>query len=167
MAIRHNRYNAKALVNKGNCLFMSKEYGRAKEIFLEAIGVEASILVAVPRCHPIGVDEDALRRQAVWWRLTPAGWCERKHERNAHRTTNETISTAATYNTPPGVAKALAYPKVKLNVFRSHHFYRKRLGDCLMHNILYFPTCTANALMFCGLPAYMCAQWLFKSDFGR
>lgn len=40
MAIRHNRYNAKALVNKGNCLFMSKEYGRAKEIFLEAIGVE-------------------------------------------------------------------------------------------------------------------------------
>lgn len=42
MAIRHNRYNAKALVNKGNCLFMSKEYGRAKEIFLEAIGVEVS-----------------------------------------------------------------------------------------------------------------------------
>lgn len=40
MAIRHNRYNAKALVNKGNCLFMSKEYERAKEIFLEAIGVE-------------------------------------------------------------------------------------------------------------------------------
>lgn len=40
MAIRHNRYNAKALVNKGNCLFMSKEYVRAKEIFLEAIGVE-------------------------------------------------------------------------------------------------------------------------------
>lgn len=40
MAIRHNRYNAKALVNKGNCLFMSKEYGRAKESFLEAIGVE-------------------------------------------------------------------------------------------------------------------------------
>lgn len=42
MAIRHNRYNAKALVNKGNCLFMSKEYERAKEIFLEAIGVEVS-----------------------------------------------------------------------------------------------------------------------------
>lgn len=44
MAIRHNRYNAKALVNKGNCLFMSKEYDRAKEIFLEAIGVEVSPL---------------------------------------------------------------------------------------------------------------------------
>lgn len=43
MAIRHNRYNAKALVNKGNCLFMSKEYERAKEIFLEAIGVEVRV----------------------------------------------------------------------------------------------------------------------------
>lgn len=43
MAIRYNRYNAKALVNKGNCLFMSKEYGRAKETFLEAVGVEVNI----------------------------------------------------------------------------------------------------------------------------
>ncbi|CAM9656365.1 unnamed protein product [Laminaria digitata] len=47
MAIRHNRYNAKALVNKGNCLFMSKEYGRAKEIFLEAIGVEVDCVEAI------------------------------------------------------------------------------------------------------------------------
>lgn len=51
MAIRHDRYNAKALVNKGNCLFMSKEYGRAKELFLEAIGVEVSNEFANPRCH--------------------------------------------------------------------------------------------------------------------
>ncbi|CAM9141027.1 unnamed protein product, partial [Sphacelaria rigidula] len=47
MAIRHNRYNAKALVNKGNCLFMAKEYGRAKEIFLEAIGVEVDCVEAI------------------------------------------------------------------------------------------------------------------------
>lgn len=47
MAIRHNRYNAKALVNKGNCLFMAKEYGRAKEIFLEAIGVEVRQLTSL------------------------------------------------------------------------------------------------------------------------
>ncbi|CAM9126724.1 unnamed protein product [Ectocarpus fasciculatus] len=47
MAIRHNRYNAKALVNKGNCLFMSKEYERAKEIFLEAIGVEVDCVEAI------------------------------------------------------------------------------------------------------------------------
>ena len=47
MAIRHNRYNAKALVNKGNCLFMSKEYERAKEIFLEAIGVEVRVSLSM------------------------------------------------------------------------------------------------------------------------
>ncbi|CAM9133796.1 unnamed protein product [Discosporangium mesarthrocarpum] len=47
MAIRHDRYNAKALVNKGNCLFMAKEYSRAKEIFLEAIGVEVDCVEAI------------------------------------------------------------------------------------------------------------------------
>ncbi|CAM9116263.1 unnamed protein product [Hapterophycus canaliculatus] len=47
MAIRHSRYNAKALVNKGNCLFMSKEYERSKEIFLEAIGVEVDCVEAI------------------------------------------------------------------------------------------------------------------------
>lgn len=52
MAIRHNRYNAKALVNKGNCLFMSKEYGRAKEIFLEAIGVEVRHIATIGQRHP-------------------------------------------------------------------------------------------------------------------
>ncbi|CAM9106211.1 unnamed protein product, partial [Choristocarpus tenellus] len=47
LAIRHDRYNAKALVNKGNCLFMAKEYGRAKETFLEAIGVEVDCVEAI------------------------------------------------------------------------------------------------------------------------
>eukprot|EP00953_Heterococcus_sp_UTEX-ZZ885_P004144 2737-Heterococcus_DN1.PRE.2 len=42
-AIRHDRYNAKALVNKGNCLFMAREYARAKEVYLEAIGVEVRV----------------------------------------------------------------------------------------------------------------------------
>lgn len=31
MAITHDRYNAKALVNRGNCLFMRNEFLRAKE----------------------------------------------------------------------------------------------------------------------------------------
>lgn len=31
MAITHDRYNAKALVNRGNCLFMKNEFLRAKE----------------------------------------------------------------------------------------------------------------------------------------
>jgi intraflagellar transport protein 88 len=44
-AIRHDRYNAKALVNKGNCLFMAREYARAKEVYLEAIGVEVCVCI--------------------------------------------------------------------------------------------------------------------------
>ena len=54
LAVRHDRYNAKALVNKGNCLFVANELERAKELFLEAIGVEVgtgmgcSLSVAYP-----------------------------------------------------------------------------------------------------------------------
>ena len=46
-AIRSDRYNAKALVNKGNCLYMGGEYGKAKELYLEAIGVEADCVEAI------------------------------------------------------------------------------------------------------------------------
>jgi tetratricopeptide (TPR) repeat protein len=38
LAIRQDRYNAMALVNKGNCLFVKNEFGKAKELYLEAIG---------------------------------------------------------------------------------------------------------------------------------
>ena len=41
IAVRSDRYNSKALVNKGNCLFMKGDLERAKELYLEAIGVEA------------------------------------------------------------------------------------------------------------------------------
>jgi intraflagellar transport protein 88 len=47
LAIQHDRYNSKALVNKGNCLFISEDYDRAKEFFLEAIGVEADCIEAI------------------------------------------------------------------------------------------------------------------------
>lgn len=47
MAVRHQRYNAKALVNKGNCLYVKNECERAKELFLEAIGVEADCIEAI------------------------------------------------------------------------------------------------------------------------
>ena len=36
LAIQHDRYNSKALVNKGNCLYNADDYDRAKEFFLEA-----------------------------------------------------------------------------------------------------------------------------------
>lgn len=47
IAIKNDRYNAKALVNKGNCLFIREEYEAAKNYFLEAIGVEADCVEAI------------------------------------------------------------------------------------------------------------------------
>ena len=44
MAIEYDRYNAKALVNRGNCLYVRNEFLRAKEQYLEAIGVEADCI---------------------------------------------------------------------------------------------------------------------------
>jgi len=35
------------LVNKGNCLYNAEDYDRAKEFFLEAIGVEADCIEAI------------------------------------------------------------------------------------------------------------------------
>ncbi|CAM9373440.1 unnamed protein product, partial [Phaeothamnion confervicola] len=47
LAVKNDRYNSKALVNKGNCLFVAKEYARAKELYLEAVGVEVSCVDAI------------------------------------------------------------------------------------------------------------------------
>merc|ERR1719163_2432906 len=47
LAVRHDRYNAKALVNKGNCLNEKGEPERAKELYLEAIGVEADCVESI------------------------------------------------------------------------------------------------------------------------
>jgi len=47
IAVKADRYNARALVNKGNCMFMNDDFERAKEIYLEAIGVSADCLEAI------------------------------------------------------------------------------------------------------------------------
>ena len=47
VAINFDRYNAKALVNRGNCLYVKNEFLRAKEQYLEAIGVEADCIEAL------------------------------------------------------------------------------------------------------------------------
>ena len=47
MALNYDRYNAKALVNKGNCLFQKNDFQRAKENYQEAIGVEADCVEAL------------------------------------------------------------------------------------------------------------------------
>ena len=47
MALKYDRYNSKALVNKGNCHYFKKDFIRAKENYLEAIGVEADCVEAL------------------------------------------------------------------------------------------------------------------------
>jgi len=47
LAVRHDRYNARALVNMGNCLVEAGELERSKEMYLEAIGVEADCVEAI------------------------------------------------------------------------------------------------------------------------
>jgi len=47
IAVKADRYNARALVNKANCMFMNDEFERAKDVYLEAIGVSADCLEAI------------------------------------------------------------------------------------------------------------------------
>jgi len=47
LAMQHNRYNAKALVNKGNCMFLRGEYDHARSMYQEAMGAEADCLEAI------------------------------------------------------------------------------------------------------------------------
>lgn len=47
LAVKHQRYNAKALVNMGCCLCERGELMKARELFLEAIGVEADCAEAI------------------------------------------------------------------------------------------------------------------------
>uniref|UniRef100_A0A7S3GJA5 Intraflagellar transport protein 88 n=1 Tax=Palpitomonas bilix TaxID=652834 RepID=A0A7S3GJA5_9EUKA len=58
LAIRADRYNAKALVNKGNCLIVKGEYERSREMYMEAIGVEANCLEAI---YNVGLVNKRLR----------------------------------------------------------------------------------------------------------
>ncbi|EAY01380.1 TPR Domain containing protein [Trichomonas vaginalis G3] len=47
MALDHDKYNAQALVNKGNCLMQSNHEDEARDQYLEAIGVEADCVEAL------------------------------------------------------------------------------------------------------------------------
>lgn len=64
-AVNADRYNATALVNKANCLFIMGEHERAKEMYLEAIGVEADCTEAIYNlglvCKRMGSPKDALQ----------------------------------------------------------------------------------------------------------
>ena len=47
LAMKHNRYNAKALVNKGNCMFMRGDLEHARAMYQQAMGEEADCLEAI------------------------------------------------------------------------------------------------------------------------
>ncbi|KAK8876465.1 Intraflagellar transport protein 88 [Tritrichomonas musculus] len=47
MALDHDKYNAQALVNKGNCLMQQGHEDEARDSYLEAIGVEADCVEAL------------------------------------------------------------------------------------------------------------------------
>merc|ERR1719230_1630791 len=47
LAMKHNRYNAKALVNKGNCMFMRGELEHARSMYQESMGAEADCIEAI------------------------------------------------------------------------------------------------------------------------
>jgi intraflagellar transport protein 88 len=60
LAIKSDRYNAKALVNKGNCLFVNHDYQHAREMYLEAVGVEADCIEAIYNLGLVNLELNAV-----------------------------------------------------------------------------------------------------------
>lgn len=65
LALSSNRFNAKALVNKGNSLFVVEKYEQAKELYLEAMGVDPTHYEAMFNlgltCTRLGQYQEALQ----------------------------------------------------------------------------------------------------------
>jgi intraflagellar transport protein 88 len=47
IAISTSKYNPYALVNKGNCFFISEDYSKAREFYLEAIAIQSTCFEAI------------------------------------------------------------------------------------------------------------------------
>jgi len=75
LAVKTDRYNAKALVNKANILFVHGMFEQARELYLEAIGVEADCIEAIYNlglCNKrLGFLEDALQAFRKLHRIVP------------------------------------------------------------------------------------------------
>ncbi len=61
LAIKNDRYNAKALVNKGNCFYTAGEFAKAKDLYLEAVGVEADCVEAIYNLGLVNLKLNALQ----------------------------------------------------------------------------------------------------------
>ncbi len=47
LAIKGDRYNAKAFVNRGNCFFVKGKLEEAKELYQEALSIESDCIEAL------------------------------------------------------------------------------------------------------------------------
>ena len=66
MSIQHDRYNAKALVNKGNFLYQKEDYDAARQCYNEALAVEVDNVEAI---YNLGLTTKALGLYAEALRL--------------------------------------------------------------------------------------------------
>ena len=75
IALEADRYSGKALVNKGNCFFIEGDFVSAKEMYLEAIGVENDCFQAIFNLGlvnvQLGLAEEAIQAFEELHRLTP------------------------------------------------------------------------------------------------
>ena len=59
IALENERYNHKALVNKGNIHFQKEDYLKAKEFYLEAIGVQSDCIEAIYNLGMVNIRMEA------------------------------------------------------------------------------------------------------------
>lgn len=60
LALENERYNHKALVNKGNIHFIREDYLKAKEYYLEAIGVQSDCIEAIYNLGMVNIRMEAI-----------------------------------------------------------------------------------------------------------
>ena len=103
LAVRSDRYNAAALVNKANCLYVRGELEQAKELYLEAIGVEADCVEAIYNLglanKKLGASRDALQAFNKLHRIVPRDAQVLWQMANLHESMGERASALTLFNT--------------------------------------------------------------------
>lgn len=116
LAVKADRYNAKALVNKANVLYSRGELEQAKELYLEAIGVEADCVEAIYNLglanKKMGLHRDALQAFKKLHRILPRDAEVVWHMANLHELMGDRADALTLFNTlhsrVPSDAKVLA-----------------------------------------------------------
>jgi intraflagellar transport protein 88 len=107
LAVRTDRYNAKALVNKANYLFVKGELEQAKELFLEAIGVEADCVEAIYNLglanKKLGAYKDSLQAFKKLHRIIPKDTQVLWHMANLHELLGDNLEAAQVFTTLHGM----------------------------------------------------------------